>query len=104
MSPDGLHPHLFKQCADAVAYPLHLSITDPTKGEVPSLWKTSRVIPIFKKGSRYDPLNYRPISITSVCCKLMERAIATDFGEYVDDNDIITANQFGLRAGHSTAA
>ena len=104
MGPDGLHPHMLKQCADAVATPLHLIFKRSyEEGEVPSLWKTSRVIPIFKKGSRYDPLNYRPISLTSVCCKLMERAIATHIWEYLDKNDIITANQFGFRAGRSTA-
>ena len=104
MGPDGLHPHLLQQCADAVATPLYLIYNRSLEeGEVPSLWKTSRVIPIFKKGPRYDPLNYRPISLTSICSKMMERAVASHIWEYLDNNNIITTNQFGFRAGRSTA-
>ena len=104
MGPDGLHPYLLRQCAAAVATPLHLTFSKfLEEGHVPSLWKTSQVIPIFKKGSRYDPLNYRPISLTSVCCKMMERAVTNHIWEYLTNNDILTTNQFGFRAGRSTA-
>ena len=70
MGPDGLHPLLLKSCSDNVAYPLYrIFVASLQSGHLPQMWKSSEVVPIFKKGSRYDPLNYRPISLTSVCCK-----------------------------------
>jgi len=38
-------------------------------------WKTAHIVPIFKKGSRTDPANYRPVSLTLVPCKVMETII-----------------------------
>ena len=56
MGPDGLHPHLLKACALKLAYPLYkvfqLSLPE---GALPSIWKLSHVVPIFKKGSRSEP-------------------------------------------------
>ena len=69
---DEVHPMLLKSCAKSLAYPLwiiyRLSLLEC---RLPVLWKTSVVAPIFKKGSRYNPLNYRPISLTSVPCKCL---------------------------------
>ena len=76
------HQGVSKECAEAVATPLCLIYQKSLEeGVVPSLWKSSQVIPIFKKGSRYDSLNYRPISLTSICCKMLERAITTHIWE-----------------------
>ena len=68
---------------------------------VPSLWKTSNVSPIYKKGAHSDPLNYRPISLTSVCCKTMERILANKLNEYLTDHDLLSNSQFGFRSGRS---
>ena len=46
-------------------------------GEVPDDWRTANVTPAFKKGQKYQADNYRPISLTSVCCKIMEHVIAS---------------------------
>ena len=83
MGPDGIHPLLLKNCANQLAYPLHLIFTQSlNEGHIPSDWKSSIVIPIFKKGARYDPLNYRPISMTSVCRKVLERIISEHLTNY----------------------
>ena len=72
MGPDGIHPNLLKSCP-AIALPLFLIFRKSlSMGKLPEEWKKSTIIPIFKKGSRYTPLNYRPISLTSVCCKTLE--------------------------------
>ena len=39
-------------------------------GVVPSDWKASNVAPVYKKDPKYNPENYRPISLTCMCCKL----------------------------------
>ena len=73
MGPDGIHPLLLRECAKNLAYPLYLIFTKSLQtSTVPLAWKQSLIIPIFKKGTRQDPLNYRPISLTSICCKILE--------------------------------
>ena len=59
-------------------------------------------MPIFKKGSRYNPLNYRPISLTSVPCKCLERIIVNHLNTYLEAQHILSEHQFGFRAGRST--
>ena len=76
MGPDGLHPQLLRGCATSLSYPLHkIFQLSMAEGSLPSLWKLSHVVPIFKKGSRSDPLNYRPVSLLSVPSKCLERLI-----------------------------
>ena len=55
---------------------------------VPDRFKEARVIPLFKKGSKLDPGNYRPVSILSVLSKVLERAVHTQLGEYLGKRNI----------------
>ena len=54
------------------------------------------------KGTKFEPLNYRPVSLTSVCCKIMERLIHKHVVDYLDDNGLLSDKQFGFRKGRST--
>ena len=72
------------------------------EGRLPSEWLSSVVIPIYKKGARCDPLNYRPVSLTSVVCKVLERLIVKPINAHLSENLLIDVNQFGFRSGHST--
>ena len=102
MGPDSVHPRVLKSCADTLAYPLYLIFNDSFySGVLPTEWTTSNIIPIFKKGTRCNPLNYRPISITSVCCKTMERIVTDRLVEYLESNGILAEEQFGFRKGRS---
>ena len=66
MGPDGVHPRLLTSCP-AIAVPLFKIFSlSLSSGTVPDDWKKSSVVPLFKKGPRFDPLNYWPISLTSV--------------------------------------
>ena len=101
MGPDGLHPQLLKSCP-SLTYPLLVIFQESLRlGMLPKQWKESQVIPIFKKGSRYSPLNYRPISLTSVCCKTLERVIVDCLYEYCESNSLFNKCQFGFRRGHT---
>lgn len=103
MGPDRLHPLLLKSCATQLAYPLHIIFTRIlNEGRLPVDWKSSIVLPIFKKGTRFNPLNYRPISLTSVCCKTFERLLCEHLTSYLETNMILSPHQFGFRASRST--
>ena len=103
MGPDEVHPLLLKNCAQQLAYPLSVIFNRSfQEGTLPSDWKTSLVIPIFKKGSRYEPLNYRPISLTSVPSKQMERILCKPLMSYLENHSILSPHQFGFRPGRST--
>ena len=115
MGPDGLHPLLLKSCAAQLAYPLYIVFRRSlNEGTLPDDWLVSHVVPIFKRGSRYEPLNYRPISLTIdnmihviygltyVCCKMMERILCQHLTDYFDINSLLSPHQFGFQAGRST--
>ena len=72
------------------------------KGELPLQWKCAHVSPIFKKGNRSSPCNYRPVSLTSVVCKLMETLIRDSLVTHMEENHLVCHQQHGFRAGRST--
>ena len=59
-------------------------------GTIPKDWKHANVAPAFKKGERYKAENYRPISltVTCICCKLMEHIITSNIMKHLDSNNI----------------
>jgi hypothetical protein len=100
--PDGIRPSLLKFLAPLIAEPLSSIFSySLDTGSVPSDWKVARVVPVYKKGDRKDPLNYRPISLTCICCKIMEHVIAHSMREHLDNNNLINDCQHGFRARHS---
>lgn len=70
-------------------------------GTVPNDWKIGKVIPVFKKGDRSSPGNYRPISLTSICSKIMEHVIYSHVAHFLNSVDFFHPNQHGFRRGHS---
>ena len=71
-------------------------------GCIPQGWKQAIVCPIFKKGSRKSPSNYRPVSLTSVCCKVMESIVYESMVFFLRSNSLISNDQFGFLARRST--
>jgi len=74
--PDNLPARLLKIAADFISLPLsrifQLSLSS---GTLPRDWVTANVVPVHKKGDKHLPSNYRPISLTSIVAKVMERII-----------------------------
>ena len=66
------------------------------QGNIPDDWKKALVTPLFKKGNRNNPVNYRPISLTSVCCKLLERIIYSNIISHLNEHNILSDAQFGF--------
>ena len=80
---DGISPKILKETVEQIGTPLaHVFNMSLQKGIVPLEWKEANIIPLFKKGSRNKSVNDRPVSLTSVICKLLETSIRdhmTDF-------------------------
>ena len=75
--PDKLHPMILKELAKELTTPLAIIYNKCIdKGTLSSQWKEAIVSPIFKKGCKSDPSKYRPVSLTSVVCKVMEIIIS----------------------------
>jgi len=74
--PDGIHGKILKNCSLGLAYPLsRIFEVSYNCGYIPQEWKLANVVPIFKKGSKNDVQNYRPISLTCLVMKVFERII-----------------------------
>src|SRR5664279_51238 len=73
-------------------------------GGVPGAWKHAIVTPIYKGGSANSMSNYRPISLTSIACKIMKRVISADMLHYLRKNNVITKHQHGFLTRRSTSS
>ena len=72
-----------------------------SKGKIPSDWKIAEVRPIFKKGTKSNPGNYRPVSLTSVVCKIFEGFVRDKLFKHLIENNLLSKEQFGFCAGRS---
>ena len=71
-------------------------------GIFPSILKTSKIIPIYKKGSKLECSNYRPISLLSNIDKILERLLYNRLYNFLEKKEIIFSLQFGFRQKYST--
>ena len=102
-TPDGFPAGFLKSVAPGIAIPLsRLFRLSMDCGDIPLSWKKAMVCPIFKKGSRKLPSNYRPVSLTSVCCKVMESIVCESMVTFLRSNSLISKDQFGFLARRST--
>ena len=74
--PDGLSARIMRECADELAVPIHIICQLSVRsGIFPTVWKQANVIPVFKKGSKKSPANYRPVSLLPICSKVLEKVV-----------------------------
>ena len=99
---DGIPPKLLKEIVDQFSTPLaNLFNLSLEEGIVPSEWKEANITPLFKKGSRKKPENYRPVSLTSVVCKLLETLIRDHMVEFLVKHKLINTYQHGFLKARS---
>ena len=100
---DGIGPRFLKDGADALAdvvtYLVNLSITSKI---VPACTKHAKVIPMYKKKSKLDVGNYRPVSVLTSISKVLEKAVHCQVEGYCNANNIIFPMQSGFRKSFST--
>ena len=99
---DGIPPKLLMETVEQISIPLarvfNLSLKE---GVVPFEWKEANIIPLFKKGSRNKSENYRPVSLTSVICKLLERLIKDHMVEFLVKHKLLNSSQHGFLKARS---
>ena len=101
--PDKIPPFILKTCAPTLAPILQVIFTQSLHASsLPHDWLCADVTPIFKAGDRTDPTNYRPISLTSIICKIFEHIIHKHIMNHLDANNILTDKQHGFRPKRST--
>ena len=101
--PDLIPARLLKEGATSICASLaHLFQLSLDSGTLPSDWTTANVVPVFKRNDRHQPSNYRPISLTSLVVKVMEKIVHCQIMEALESHKLISSFQFGFRCGHST--
>ena len=90
-TPDGIPSLFIKQTAFNLLTPLHIIFNHSLiTGTIPKIWKKAIVIPIYKKGKLNNAKNYRPISLTSAICRLLERLLHNQIHKHLTLNNTIT--------------
>lgn len=101
--PDGLNPRILKECSSSMVKPLFIIFKKSLEtGTMSKDFKQANISPIFKKGSRNNPENYRPVSVTSIPCKILESIIRDNMVKHLDTNKLIAkSNMVLLRGGRA---
>jgi len=100
--PEELSPRVLKEISFEIA-PLLTSIFNQSlqDGQVPADWHHGNIFPLHKKGSKSLVTNYRPISPTSICSKIMEHIIYSSVSKHLEYHGVLIPRQHGFRPGFS---
>ena len=102
VGPDSIPNIILKTCADEISPGLtHIFKISIAQGKLPQDWLNANVSPVFKKGNRHLAENYRPVSLTSVSCKILEHIICRHLLVHFDRNKILSSLNHGFRSGYS---
>ena len=100
---DNISGKFLKDGAKVLALPISQICNLSIKHSIfPRDCKIAKIVPLYKKGCRTDPKNYRPISLLPIVSKIIERTVHKQLQEYLDNSDILYKFQSGFRSNHST--
>ena len=103
-TPDDIPAILVKKCARYISKFLSMLFNLSIRtNQVPWQWKFSLVTPVHKKGSKNVVNNYRPIALTSVICRLLEKILSLRILQHLSDNRLLSSNQHGFLPGRSSS-
>ena len=101
--PDKLSAKLLKALSEVLSVPVGMIFMKSiSEGKAPRDWKCANVTPVFKKGSKSAPGNYRPISLTSILCKVFESFMKELLLDHLISNNLLKLSQHGFLPGRST--
>ncbi len=96
--PNQVLKHCAEQLAPGVATLFQNSLDTST---LPDDWTSANISPIYKKGDRHAPENYRPVSLTCVLSKILEHIVCSNMLRHLEENNILTHLNHGFRSGFS---
>ena len=100
---DGIHPRVLKELEEVISNPTTLIYQKSVNSsQLPKQWKDAEITPIFKKENRSLPKNYRPVSLTSIICKILEKMIVEDIINHINANQLNCEEQHGFTPHKST--
>ena len=101
--PDGIPAILLINTRESIKIPLQIILRKSMdEGEMHDMFKLAYVTPIYKGGSKMNPANYRPVSLTSHIMKVFERVIKSPIIKHLENQELIRPNQHGFVSGRST--
>ena len=101
--PDQIHPRVLYEVRKEIAFPLKLIFEQTIMDKkLPTDWRSGNISAIYKKGSKLEAGNYRPISLTCICCKLLESIIRDHIVQFFFSNNLFSKKQYGFIKGRST--
>ena len=103
IGPDGiparlLHEYYASYIAPALTKIFQISVNT---GTIPDEWRSASIVLVFKKGDRHQASNYRPVSLTSIACKLLEHIVHSQGMDHYDRHSILSDKQHGFRSKRS---
>ena len=102
--PDGIPSRVLYELATTLSAPVcSLFRKSLISGTLPHAWKQGSVVPIFKSGSRQEPSNFRPVSLTSILCKVLERVVRDRLVEHLTETGQLNDAQHGFLPKRSCA-
>ena len=100
--PDAIPNMVLKECSAQLAPGISLIFQRSLDTAIlPSDWLHANIAPVFKKGDRHLPENYRPVSLTSVLSKILKHIVCKHMLNHFDRHKILTDLNHGFRAGYS---
>ena len=100
--PDELPARVLKEVSVSISYWLcYLFQQSYNQSAIPEDWSKATITPIFKKDNKSNPANYHPISLTCICCKVMEHIVLSHMAKHLALNNVIINEQHGFRKGLS---
>ena len=100
--PDLIPPTVLKELSHEISPILEIIFNMSLQtGQVPNDWKEANIAPIFKKGDKHSPSNYRPVSLTCIIAKCMEHILVSNMMKHLELNNILHPLQHGFRKNYS---
>jgi len=101
--PDSIHPRVLYEVRSKICSPLkHIMELSLNIGNVSLDWRSAIITAVYKKVSRTDVSNYRPVSLTCITCKLMESLVRDHLMKFFVSNKLFSNHQFGFIKGRFT--
>jgi hypothetical protein len=85
--PDTISPRLLNSLASVITP----AITRIFQTSLDEDWRKANIVPIFKKGDKSKPANYRPVSLTAICSKILEHIIHSNIMNHLLQNNLLSA-------------